>query len=71
MFEGEANTSQLARSFDELNEYLYRDNLIPAGTVVSTGTGIIVPNDLGLREDDIVMIASPQIGVLSNPVQQL
>ncbi len=71
VFEGEANTSQLARSFDELNEYLYRDNLIPAGTVVSTGTGIIVPNDLGLREDDIVMIASPQIGVLSNPVQQL
>lgn len=71
VFEGEANTSQLARSFDELNEYLYRDNLIPSGTVVSTGTGIIVPNDLGLMEGDIVVIASPEIGVLSNPVQQL
>ena len=71
VFEGEANTSQLARGFDDLNEYLYRDNLIPAGTVVSTGTGIIVPNDLGLQEDDIVVISSPQIGVLSNPVQQL
>lgn len=71
VFDGEANTSQLARSFDELNEYLYRDNLIPSGTVVSTGTGIIVPNDLGLREGDIVVISSPEIGVLSNPVQQL
>ena len=71
IFEGEANTSQLARSFDELNEYLYRDNLIPAGTVVSTGTGIIVPNNLGLKDGDTVVISSPQIGVLSNPVQQL
>ena len=71
VFEGEANTSQLARSFDELNEYLYRDNLIPSGTVVSTGTGIILPNDLGLREGDLVVISSPEIGVLSNPVQQL
>lgn len=71
VFDGEANTSQLARSFDELNEYLYRDNLIPSGTVVSTGTGIIVPSDLGLQEGDIVVIESPEIGVLSNPVQQL
>ncbi len=71
IFEGSANTSQLARSFDELNEYLYRDNPIPPGTVVSTGTGIIVPNDLGLREGDTVVISSPEIGVLSNPVQQL
>ena len=71
IFEGHANTSQLARSFDELNEYLYRDNLIPSGTVVSTGTGIILPNDLGLKDGDLVVIASPEIGVLTNPVQQL
>jgi len=71
LFEGLANTSQLARSFDELNDYLYRDNLIPEGTVVSTGTGIIVPNGLGLEQDDVVVISSPGIGVLSNPVQQL
>jgi 2-dehydro-3-deoxy-D-arabinonate dehydratase len=71
IFEGQANTSQLARKFEELNEYLYRDNPIPPGTVVSTGTGIMVPNDLSLMEGDIVNISSPNIGTLSNPVIQL
>lgn len=71
IYEGHANTSQLARKFDELNEYLYRDNPIPPGTVVSTGTGIMVPNDLALMEGDIVNISSPEIGTLSNPVMQL
>ena len=48
-----------------------RDNPIPFGTVVSTGTGIIVPNDLPLAPDDIVQITVEGFGTLSNRVKQL
>ena len=71
IYQGSANTSQLSRRFEELTEFLCRDNPIPAGTVVSTGTGIMVPNELCLLDGDIVKIAADGIGVLSNPVQQL
>jgi len=71
IYKGSANTSQLAKRFDVMNEYLYRDNVIPAGTLVSTGTGIMIPNELSMVEGDIVSISADGIGVLSNPVQQL
>ena len=48
-----------------------RDNPIPLGTVVSTGTGIIVPNDLPLAAGDSVEIKIDGFGTLSNPVKQL
>ncbi|MBC8229732.1 2-keto-3-deoxy-D-arabinonate dehydratase, partial [bacterium] len=41
------------------------------GTVVSTGTGIIVPNDMLLAPGDIVEISIEEIGTLSNTVKQL
>jgi 2-dehydro-3-deoxy-D-arabinonate dehydratase len=71
VFEGEANTSQMKRSIDEINEYLLRDNPIPTGTVVMTGTGIVTPDDLPLRDGDIVEIEIEEIGILSNPVRKL
>ena len=71
IYEGEINTSQLNRKFEELTEYLCRDNPIPIGTVVSTGTGIIVPNGMSLAHGDIVEISIEEIGVLSNPVKKL
>jgi len=71
IFEGEANTSQMKRSIDEINEYLLRDNPIPTGTVVMTGTGIVAPEDLPLRDRDVVEIEIEEIGILSNPVHKL
>ena len=71
IFEGEVNTSQINWKFEQLTEFLMRDNPIPYGTVVSTGTGIIVPNDLPLAPKDIVKIEIQGFGTLSNPVQQL
>ena len=41
---------------------------MPTGTVLSTGTGIIQPLGSGLEPGDIVVISSPQLGTLSNPV---
>lgn len=71
LFVGEVNTSQINWKFEQLSEFLMRDNPIPFGTVVTTGTGIIVPNDLPLAVGDIVKIEIDGFGTLSNPVKQL
>ena len=71
IYEGDVNTSQINWKFEELTEFLCRDNPIPIGTVVSTGTGIIVPNELPLAPADVVQIEIDGLGKLSNPVIQL
>lgn len=71
MFEESTNSGRIGRKYEELNEYLYRDNPVPMGTVVSTGTGIMVPNEFALRDGDTVEIDIAGIGTLSNPVRQL
>ncbi len=71
IYEGSVECSRIKRKFEELNEYLCRDNPVPLGTVVSTGTGIIVPNDLPLQAEDVVEITIDELGTLSNPVRKL
>jgi len=71
IYQGEVNTSQINWKFDTLTEFLRRDNPIPLGTVVSTGTGIITPEDMPLVDGDIVDIEIDSLGKLSNPVKQL
>jgi 2-dehydro-3-deoxy-D-arabinonate dehydratase len=68
VFAGESSTAQMKRRFDELAGWLLRSNEIPTGTVLSTGTGIIQPLEAGLEEGDVVVLSSPEIGELSNPV---
>jgi 2-dehydro-3-deoxy-D-arabinonate dehydratase len=68
VFAGSASTGQLKRRFPELVEWLRRSNDVPGGSVLSTGTGIIQPMDVGLEEGDVVTIACPEIGELRNPV---
>jgi 2-dehydro-3-deoxy-D-arabinonate dehydratase len=65
-FEGATSTARLHRKFETLTEYLLRANPVPAGSVVCTGTGIIVTEDAALNAGDIVSIRVPQIGELSN-----
>jgi 2-dehydro-3-deoxy-D-arabinonate dehydratase len=71
IFSETANTSQLHRRLEELVSWLLKDNAIPAGTVLSTGTGIMVPDEMALRDGDQVDIEIQGIGRLSNPVRQL
>lgn len=71
IFSGSVPLSKLHRSIDTLIEYLTRANRVPAGTVVLTGTGIIVPKEAALAPGDIVTIRVPGIGELSNPAIQL
>jgi len=68
VFFGETSTERLKRRFAELVQWLLRSNDIATGTVLSTGTGIIQPLDVGLEEGDVVEISCPEIGTLVNPV---
>ena len=68
LFAGEASTAQLKRRFEELVGWLRRSNEVHTGTVLSTGTGIIQPQGVGLEEGDVVVLSSPELGELRNPV---
>ena len=41
VFSGETSTSRMKRTFAELVEYWLRDNPVPPGSVLLTGTGQI------------------------------
>ena len=71
LFAGAVSTAKLNRKLETLIEYLYRANTVPSGSVVCTGTGIIVKEDAALAPGDIVRIQVPEIGVLENPVAGL
>lgn len=66
LFSGGASTSQLCRKLEELVEYLLRSNPVPAGSVMLTGTGIIVSEEAALAPGDVVTIEVPEIGKLAN-----
>jgi 2-dehydro-3-deoxy-D-arabinonate dehydratase len=65
-FEGATSTARLHRKLETQTEYLLRANPVPAGSVLLTGTGIIVTEDSALAAGDTVSIRVPQIGELSN-----
>ena len=52
----------------ETMAWLCRDNPVPAGTVLLTGTGIPVPDSAALADGDLVEIEIEGIGRLGNPV---
>lgn len=67
IFSGQVSTSSLNRKIDTLIEYLLRSNPVPAGSVLLTGTGIIVTEEAALAPGDVVTIRGEGIGELSNP----
>ncbi|MCP4250840.1 MAG: 2-keto-3-deoxy-D-arabinonate dehydratase, partial [bacterium] len=69
VFSGSVSTSKLHRKIETLVEYLTRANTIPRGTVLLTGTGIIVTEEAAIRPGDVVSIRVPEIGELSNTAQ--
>ncbi len=68
VFCGEASTALIKRPLEELVSFLLRSNEVPTGTVLSTGTGIIQPMEVGLEEGDVVVVSCPEIGELASPV---
>ncbi len=69
IFSEATNTRHMARSVDTLVSWLLRDNPVPPGTVLSTGTGILVPDTAALAHGDQVEIEVQRIGRLRNPVR--
>lgn len=69
IFSGSVNTVKLHRKIETLVEYVFRANAVPSGSVLCTGTGIIVTEKDALAPGDVVTITVPEIGTLSNPAQ--
>jgi 2-dehydro-3-deoxy-D-arabinonate dehydratase len=68
VFEGRTSTAGMRRSIDELIEFLCRDNPVPPGSVLLTGTGIVPPDGVTLTQGQSVEITIPGVGTLRNPV---
>ncbi|QDU98282.1 fumarylacetoacetate hydrolase family protein [Lignipirellula cremea] len=70
VFTGSTDIGQMARSFEDLIQWLGRDNSFPAGAFLLTGTGVVPDSDFTLEVDDEVQIEIDGVGMLSNPVIQ-
>jgi 2-dehydro-3-deoxy-D-arabinonate dehydratase len=68
LFAGETSTARMQRRFEELVSWLRRDNPVPPGSVLLTGTGLVPPDDFTLEPGQRVEIHVPGIGTLVNPV---
>ncbi len=69
-FRGETSIARMARRFEDLIDWLGRDNIFPSGVFLLTGTGIVPPDDFTLCAGDVVRITIDGIGSLENPVVQ-
>ncbi len=68
VYEAHTSTERMRRSFEELAAWLVRENPVPAGSVLLTGTGLVPPDDVSLASGQQVEIVIPGIGKLVNPV---
>jgi 2-dehydro-3-deoxy-D-arabinonate dehydratase len=68
LFAGETSTAKMKRSPRELVDWVVRDNPIPAGSVLLTGTGIVPPDEYTLEPGHVVQIEIEGIGILVNTV---
>lgn len=68
LFAGATSTSRMRRTFGELVDHVRRDNPLPDGTVLLSGTGLVPPDDVSLAPGQRVEIRVPGIGTLVNPV---
>jgi 2-dehydro-3-deoxy-D-arabinonate dehydratase len=68
LFAGETSTASMKRTPRELVEWVVRDNPVPAGSVLLTGTGVVPPDEYTLEPGHVVAIEIDGIGVLVNTV---
>jgi 2-dehydro-3-deoxy-D-arabinonate dehydratase len=68
IFEGEASTSRMKRSFAELARFLFLESKFPDGVVLATGTSVVPPLTTTLSRGDIVEIDIDHLGPMVTPV---
>lgn len=69
LYSGETSTASLRRSPSELAQWAVRDNPIPEGSVLLTGTGLVPPDEFTLEPGQVVEIEIDGLGTLRNPVE--
>lgn len=67
-FTGSTTLDQMKREFPELIDWLTKENDLPTGAFLLTGTGIVPPDDFTLENGDVVSISISGIGTLTNPI---
>ena len=67
-FAGKTSLAQMKRKFEELVDWLFRDNSFPSGVYLLTGTGVVPPDTFTLQSGDEVAVTIPPIGTLRNVV---
>jgi 2-dehydro-3-deoxy-D-arabinonate dehydratase len=70
VFTGQTSVQHMARTFEDLIQWLSRDNSFPCGVFLMTGTGIVPDREFTLQAGDLVEIEIDGIGVLRNSVVQ-
>jgi len=70
LFAGETSTAAMRRTIPELLTFLGRNQTFPVGCVLLTGTGIVPPADMALRDGDVVTIRIDGLGELVNAVRK-
>jgi 2-dehydro-3-deoxy-D-arabinonate dehydratase len=68
VYEDTTSTARMRRTLDELVYHLGRDNPVPAGSLLLTGTGLVPPDNVALAPGHVVEIRIAGIGTLRNPV---
>ncbi len=68
LYAGETSTARMRRTPRELVAWLLRDNPVPPGTVLLTGTGLVPADGYTLRPGHRVEVAIDGIGTLVNTV---
>jgi 2-dehydro-3-deoxy-D-arabinonate dehydratase len=67
-FEGSTNLSAMARSFEDLVNWLGKETSFPDGVVLLTGTGVVPPDHFTLAVGDEIAIDVAGIGRLASRV---
>ena len=68
VFTGATKLSQMKRTPEELAGWLYRENELPNGSFLMTGTGVVPDDNFSLEQGDEVSISITGIGTLTNPI---
>ncbi|MCY0899372.1 MAG: fumarylacetoacetate hydrolase family protein [Firmicutes bacterium] len=71
LFQGVVPVSRMRRTVDELVGYLRREWPIEGWTALMTGTGLVPPSDVALKDGDIVTITIDGIGTLVNSMRRI
>ena len=68
VFTGETDLGQMKREFQELIDWLTRENDLANGAFLLTGTGVVPPDNFTLINGDVSSIEITGIGTLTNPI---